>query len=184
MKRLSNKYGKNSKNNKFNKILHFLDISLSEDNILLPMAVSLHSPLIYTALDYEIQQSNETYWNTTWRLFRNFPYSFLNSNWIGAADYSGHYYRDPCFIIGIVLFVAGFIINRYADLSLGKLRTNYSEGYFIPHGYLFDVISCPNYFGALLDWFGWALGSRVILVFIHSATFAPRARHNHQRYKN
>ena len=118
MKRLSNKNGKNSKNNKFNKILQFLDISLSEDNILSPMAVSLHLSLLYTPLDYEIQQSNDPYWNTTWGLFPNVLYSFLNSDWIGAADYNDDYYKDPRFIIGIVLFVAGFIINRYADFSL------------------------------------------------------------------
>ena len=55
-------------------------------------------------------------------LFPNALYSFLNSDWIGATDYSDDYYKDP----RIVLFVAGFIINRYADLSLRKLRTNYS----------------------------------------------------------
>ena len=48
---------------KFN-ILHFLDIPLSEDNILLPMAVLLHLSLIYTTLDYEIQQSKDQHWNT------------------------------------------------------------------------------------------------------------------------
>ena len=55
--------------------------------------------------------------------------------------------------------MAGFIINRYADLSLRKLRTNYSEGYSIPHGCLFGVMAYPNYFGAMLEWFGWALGT-------------------------
>ena len=147
---------KNSKNNKLNKILHFLDISLSKDNILLPMAVLLHLSLIYAPLDYEIQQSNDQHWNTTWGLFPNVPYSFLNSDWIGAADYNDDYYRDPCLIIGIVLFMAGFIVNRYADFSLRKLRTNYSEGYSIPHGCLFEVISYPNYFGAKLCWNGLA----------------------------
>ena len=38
---------------------------ISEDNILLPMAVSLHSPWIYKPLDYEIEQSNDPYWNIT-----------------------------------------------------------------------------------------------------------------------
>ena len=72
------------------------------------MAVSLHSPWIYTPLDFEIQQSNDPCWNTT--------SSFLNSDWIGAADsYSDDYYRDSRFTIGIVLFVAGFILNRYPD---------------------------------------------------------------------
>ena len=67
--------------------------------------------------------------------------------------------KDPRFITGIGLFVAGFIINRYADLSLRKLRTNYSEGYSIPPGCLFEVMAYPNYFGAMLEWFGWALGT-------------------------
>ena len=61
-------------------------------------------------------------------LFPNLLYSFLNSDWIGAADYSDDCNKDPCLITGIDLFVAGFIINRYVDLSLLKLRTNYSEG--------------------------------------------------------
>ena len=73
VKRLSNKYGKNSKNNKFNKILPFLGIFLSKDNILLPMTVSLHSSWIYTPLHYEIQQSHDPYWNTTWRAFPQCP---------------------------------------------------------------------------------------------------------------
>ena len=32
-------------------------------------------------------------------LFPNVPYSFLNSDWIGAADNSDHYYKDPRIII-------------------------------------------------------------------------------------
>ena len=120
--------------------------------------------------------------------FPNLLYSFLNSDWIGAADFSDDYYKDPRFIIGIVLFVSGFIINRYADFSLRKLRTSYSEGYSIPHGCLFEVISCPNYFGEMLEWFGWALGTWSLAglawFLFSSATFVPRARHNHQWYKN
>ena len=172
---------------KFN-ILHFLNVSLSEDNILLPMAVLLHLSLIYTPLDYEIQQSNDQHWNTTWGLFLNVLYSFLNSDWIGAADDNDDYYKDPCLIIGIVVFVARFIINRYADFSLRKLRTNYSEVYSIPHGCLFEVISYPNYFGVMLEWFGWALETwslaGLFWFLFSSATFVPRARHNHQWYKN
>ena len=117
-KSLSNKYGKNSKNNKFNQILNLErekvkkgfekpanfakiakvtriclamwkdwatngknNISLSEHNILLPMAVSLHSSLIYTPLDYEIQQSNDPYWNTTWRAFPQCPVQ-LSQFWL------------------------------------------------------------------------------------------------------
>ena len=85
-------------------------------------------------------------------------------------------------------FICGRLINRYADLSLRKLRTNYSDGYSIPHGCLFEVILCPNYFGAMLEWFGWALETwslaGLFWFLFSSATFVPRARHNHQWYKN
>ena len=85
-------------------------------------------------------------------------------------------------------FICGRLINRHADLSLRKLRTNYSDGYSIPHGCLFEVILCPNYFGAMLEWFGWALETwslaGLFWFLFSSATFVPRARHNHQWYKN
>ena len=153
------------------------------------MAVLLHLSLIYTV--------TPGLWNTVVQRpaleyhLRTFPcvlYRFLNSDWIGAADYSDDYYKDPRFIIGIGLFMAGFIINRYADLSLRKLRTNYSEGYSIPPGCLFEVISYPNYFGAMLEWFCWASGTwslaGLFWFLFSSATFVSRARHNHQWYKN
>ena len=40
----------------------------------------------------------------------------------------------------------------------------------------------------MLEWFGWALGIWALAVLFwflfSSATFVPRARHNHQWYKN
>jgi len=121
-------------------------------------------------------------------LFPNLLYSFINADWIGAAEYDNAYYKDPRFIIGIVLFVTGFIINRYADLALRKLRSNSNAGYSIPHGCLFEVISCPNYFGEMLEWFGWTLGTwslaGLVWFLFCCATFVPRARHNHLWYKD
>ena len=119
-------------------------------------------------------------------LFPNLVYSFLNADWIGTADYDSSYYKDPRFIIGVVIFVTGYIINRYADLSLCQLRANNSTRYSVPHGCLFDVICCPNYFGEMLEWFGWALGTwslaGMVWFLFSSATFIPRAMHNHEWY--
>ncbi|KAM7429049.1 hypothetical protein ABFA07_020050 [Porites harrisoni] len=37
----------------------------------------------------------------------------------------------------------------------------------------------------LVQWFGWTLGMVPLFwLFFSSATFVPRARHNHQCYKN
>lgn len=120
-------------------------------------------------------------------LFPNLLYSFLNADWIGSADYDPGYYKDPRFIIGIMVFITGYIINRCADIALCNLRAHNSVGYSVPHGSLFDMISCPNYFGEMLEWFGWALGTwslaGTVWWLFSCATFVPRAKHNHQWYK-
>ncbi|EDV23202.1 uncharacterized protein TRIADDRAFT_58245 [Trichoplax adhaerens] len=93
---------------------------------------------------------------------------------------------DPRFIIGILLFIIGFIINRYADLKLRNLRRE-NQGYVIPSGGLFNYISCPNYFGEMIEWMGWAVGTfslgGLAWFCFCCATFIPRARHNHRWYK-
>lgn len=121
-------------------------------------------------------------------LFPNLLYSFLNADWIGTADYDNGYCKDPRFIMGIAFFVTGFVMNRYADLTLRKLRSDYSTGYSVPYGCLFNHISCPNYLGEMLEWLGWALGTwsvaGLVWFLFGCGTFVPRARHNHQWYKD
>eukprot|EP00118_Oscarella_pearsei_P004485 m.19301 g.19301 ORF g.19301 m.19301 type:complete len:280 (+) comp27822_c0_seq1:26-865(+) len=117
-----------------------------------------------------------------------FFYSGLNADWIGTAVYDSNYYYDPRFIIGIVVFIAGYITNRYADIKLRSLRRSSGESsYSIPHGGIFELISCPNYFGEMLEWLGWSIATwslaGLVWFFFCSATFIPRARHNHKWYK-
>lgn len=59
--------------------------------------------------------------------------------------------------------------------------------YSIPQGGLYRWISCPNYFGEILEWFGWALAtwSPAGLTFAlwTAAYLAPRAYANHRWYR-
>lgn len=120
-------------------------------------------------------------------LFPNFLYSYLNADWIGSAFYVSDYYRDPRLIIGVVLFLTGFCINRAADFTLRNLRSGGNTGYFIPQGCLFKLVSCPNYFGEMLEWFGWAVGTwsaaGLVWFLFGCGTFIPRAKQNHEWYK-
>ena len=93
---------------------------------------------------------------------------------------------DPRFIVGTVLFIAGFIINRWADNTLRGLRKPGETGYKVPYGGLYEYISCPNYFGEILEWFGWAIATWSLpgLTFAiwTFANLAPRAWSHHKWY--
>ena len=92
------------------------------------------------------------------------------------------------FFLGIILFLAGFIINQISDHKLIHLRKPNETGYKIPKGFLFNYISCPNLFGELLQWSGfaimaWNLPALTFLVWT-CANLLPRATKHHQWYKS
>jgi len=94
--------------------------------------------------------------------------------------------HDPRFLAGATLFLAGFIINRWADLDLRALRRPGETGYRIPYGGLYRWVSCPNYLGEIVEWSGWALATWSLpgLAFAvwTFANLAPRARSHHAWY--
>ncbi|MGC9467474.1 MAG: DUF1295 domain-containing protein [Anaerolineae bacterium] len=103
-----------------------------------------------------------------------------------SGGYPESWMYDPRFIAGLTLFVAGYIINRWADGALRALRKPGETGYRIPYGGLFRWISCPNYLGEIIEWFGWALATWSLpgLAFAvwTFANLAPRARSHHAWY--
>jgi steroid 5-alpha-reductase len=96
------------------------------------------------------------------------------------------------YIYGLITFVCGMHINMFSDYSMIKQRNNNNEKtsgskYIIPRGFMYELISCPNYFGELTEWLGFFILSNTFsgLVFFIS-TFAnlfPRALQYHNWYK-
>ena len=119
----------------------------------------------------------------------NFMNGFLNGYYLGsvATWYTLSWLSDPRFIFGILLFFCGMGINMWADNRLIHLRKPGETGYVIPTGGLFRFISCPNHFGEIIEWTGWALMtwsapglSFAVWTF---ANLMPRALHHHKWYK-
>jgi 3-oxo-5-alpha-steroid 4-dehydrogenase 1 len=115
---------------------------------------------------------------------------FINGRWLFGLSgaYGASWLADPRFVAGLVLFVAGFVINRRADETLRRLRAPGETTYGVPHGGLYRWISCPNYLGEIVEWLGWALATWSLpgLAFAvwTAANLAPRARANHRWYRS
>jgi len=120
--------------------------------------------------------------------FFNLINSYLNGRHIShfSGGYTTQWIIDPRFIIGVILFLAGFLINHHSDGILRKLRKPGGTEYRIPREGLFRWVSCPNYFGEILEWTGWAIATWSLTGLAFAlwtiANLVPRARYHHQWY--
>jgi 3-oxo-5-alpha-steroid 4-dehydrogenase 1 len=103
------------------------------------------------------------------------------------ADYDITWFYDVRFIIGTLLFFTGMYINWKADNILIHLRKPGQTHYAIPRNWLFEYISCPNLFGELIEWLGfailcWNLPAFTFFIWT-SANLIPRALSHHKWYR-
>lgn len=118
--------------------------------------------------------------------------TYFQAGWIFILApenlYSGNYLYSLPFILGLSIFIAGTIINRYSDFILKNLRKPGEKEYKIPYGWLYKWISCPNYLGEIIIWLGWAIMLKSIIgfgFFIWTiANLLPRALSTHKWYLN
>ncbi|MFW9865115.1 MAG: methyltransferase [Candidatus Thorarchaeota archaeon] len=115
--------------------------------------------------------------------------TYLQARWINtfSSPYAVSWLINPLFIIGLIIFLSGFIINLSSDRIIRNLRAPGETEYKIPYGGMFRYVSCPSYFGEITEWVGWAIMTWSVpgLVFAvwTFANLVPRARSNHLWYK-
>ena len=113
--------------------------------------------------------------------------AYVNARWIShLGDYADSWLVSAPFLGGGLLFASGWFINQHSDRILLKLRKPGETHYSIPRGGLFRQVSCPNYFGEMLEWAGWAvmtwsLAGLAFAVFT-VANLLPRALATHRWY--
>ncbi|MBN1200199.1 MAG: DUF1295 domain-containing protein [Bacteroidales bacterium] len=123
-------------------------------------------------------------------LLFNLVNGFINGYYLGslATIYTQVWLTDPRFTIGIILFISGMYINWKSDDILIHLRKPGETGYIIPTGRLFRYISCPNHFGEIIEWMGFAImtwSTPGLAFFVWTVVnLLPRALHHHKWYKD
>ena len=114
--------------------------------------------------------------------------AYINARWIShLGSYADEWLLSTPFLVGLAMFAAGWMINQHADRVLLQLRKPGETHYSIPQGGLYRFVSCPNYFGEILEWAGWAvmtwsLAGLAFAVFT-VANLLPRAVATHRWYR-
>ncbi len=121
-------------------------------------------------------------------IFFNTVNASLNGYFLSVLEqYDSFSFQHWNFYLGLILFVIGFIINQISDTLLIRLRKPGEIGYKIPKKFLFKYISCPNHFGELTQWAGFAIMAcnfPSLTFFIWTAAnLLPRAAGHHQWYQ-
>ena len=121
--------------------------------------------------------------------FFNLCNTFFIGYYFGnLAKYEITWFQTPYFISGIIVFFIGMYVNQTSDYTLINLRKINNDDYKIPFGGLFKYISCPNYFGEILEWVGFAILTWSLsgLAFALWTIFnlLPRAIRHHNWYKS
>ena len=121
-------------------------------------------------------------------IFFNTINGFTNGYFLGyLAQYDFNYVYSIQFIIGLFVLIIGVFINVKSDNTLIGIKKKYND-YQIPNGFMYKYISCPNYFGEIIEWFGFyimtASAPALIFVFWTMCNLIPRAISNHNWYIN
>ena len=96
-----------------------------------------------------------------------------------AGMYSNAWLLSPWFIIGVIIFLTGFIINVHSDHIVRNLRKPGNTAFHVPYGGMFKYVTSANYFGEFTEWVGWALltfsWAGLVFAIWTFANLAPRA---------
>ena len=174
----------------------FFGITVSRWNDIDPVAIILygiwiahyfHRTLIWP-FRAKIQSKNMPISIALFAVLFNIINAWINAEWIFSYySYPLSWLYSPQFIVGLVIFILGMGINISSDNILFKLRKGGEKEYTIPKKGLFRWVSCPNYFGEIVEWVGWVIATWSLAGLSFAlwtiANLAPRARSNHQWYQ-
>ena len=107
---------------------------------------------------------------------------------------SRHNFLSEClllsseFALGMLVTIIGFTIGFQSDQTLLELRRTSPHTYQIPFGGMLDYVSCPHYFGEIVEWCGFCLACNGSLASISfavwtAANLVPRALCTHTWYQ-
>ena len=116
--------------------------------------------------------------------------AFLIGLWIfyfsASEYYSLTWFFDPRFIIGTLIFFCGMMININSDAYIRSLRKPGDSNHYYPCKRMYRFVTSANYFGELLEWFGFAVltwsSAGFLFVFWTACNLIPRSDTIYKKY--
>ncbi len=116
---------------------------------------------------------------------------YLIAGWLfkeaPAGMYTREWFTTPQFFIGIILFLAGMIINLHSDYVIRNLRQAGDNKHYIPKKGMYKYVTSANYFGEITEWLGYAILTWSPAGFLFAiwtfANLCPRAKPLTEKYE-
>jgi protein-S-isoprenylcysteine O-methyltransferase Ste14 len=121
--------------------------------------------------------------------FFNLVNASLNGMWLFSLSLVRPvaWLHSPAFIVGTTMFAGGYLAHLLADRQLRRLRRENGGARGVPRGWLFRLLSCPNYLGEIVEWTGFAIATwsptGLLFALWTAANLVPRAIHHHRWYR-
>lgn len=122
-------------------------------------------------------------------------FNTLNAYFIGewlfryapAGMYGPEWLTSPQFIIGVLVFFTGMLINLDSDKVIRNLRHPGDTKHYIPRKHLYKYVTSANYFGEVTEWVGYAIltwsPAGLLFAIWTFANLAPRAKSLTAKYE-
>lgn len=90
------------------------------------------------------------------------------------------------FIIGVSIFIIGWLINMHSDHVIRHLRQPGDTNHYMPKKGLYRLVTSANYLGEITEWLGWAIltwsWAGALFFLLTCSNLVPRANSIYHRY--
>lgn len=101
--------------------------------------------------------------------------------------YTAAWLTDPRFIIGTLIFIAGWCINMNSDHVIRHLRAPGDTKHYLPQKGMYRYVTSANYLGEIIEWLGfailtWSLAG-LLFFWFSCCNLVPRANSIYLKYE-
>ncbi len=116
----------------------------------------------------------------------------MQGGWLFYISPEGRYTSEWLlswqFILGTLVFIAGFVININSDKIIRNLRKPGDTRHYLPKGGMYNYVTSANYFGEILEWTGFAIltwsWAGAVFAWWTFANLVPRANTIYKKYND